>query len=181
MMLIRTLIADTEVKLLHAFDFVADILELADGAVSGQTIHDVGEGVGDSIDLLGVFEHGLEVHGGVGDKNYSDIKNIDILLVRLNVAIADSLKADALLDGLFADTNLFTVTLGGHSDHVALGIDVVLAELNILERTVNFLVLALKCADTQEHDPCKRGVLLDSLEVGAVEQNLILVMGCFGK
>ena len=42
-------VADTEVKLLHAFDFVADILELAYGAVGGQTLHDVGQRVGDCI------------------------------------------------------------------------------------------------------------------------------------
>ena len=135
----------------------------------------MGQGVGDSIDFLGVFEHGLEVHGGVSHKNDGDIQNVDILLVCLDVAIADSLEADALFYCLLADTNLLTMALGGHSDHVAFRIDMVLAELDILERTVYFLILTLKCADAQKHDSCKRGVLLNGLEVGTVEKHLIFV------
>ena len=91
MIRIRALVADTEVQLLHTFNFVADILQLADAAVGGQTLHDVGQGVGDSIDFLGVFEHGLEVHGGVSHKDDGDIQNVDILLVCLDVAIASKL------------------------------------------------------------------------------------------
>ena len=39
MMLVRAFVADAEVQLLHALNLVADVLELADVAVGGETVH----------------------------------------------------------------------------------------------------------------------------------------------
>ncbi len=51
----------------------------------------------------------------------------------------------------------------------------VLAELNVFKRTVDFLILTLENADTQQNYAREGNVLLDGLEVGAVEQDLITV------
>ena len=59
MMVVSSLVADTEVQFLHTLDLITDVLELADAAVCWQTLHDMGEGIGDCIGLFGVFEHCL--------------------------------------------------------------------------------------------------------------------------
>lgn len=159
-MVVCAFVAYAEVKLLHAFNLIADVLELTYGAVSGKTFHDVGEGVGDIISLFGILKKLLKVDRGVGDKDDGYIKDVDILLVLLDVTVADCLKVDSALDCLLGNTDLLTVTLGRHANHVAFGIDMVLAELNILESTVYLLVIALNCTDADENDSCKGSVLL---------------------
>ena len=100
MVIVRALVANAEVKLLHALNLVTDVLELAHGTVSGKTLHDMGEGAGDSVSLLGVLKHCFVVKAGIGDEDNGDIQDVCILLVRLDVAIADRLKIDASLDSL---------------------------------------------------------------------------------
>ena len=174
-MVVSSLVADTEVQFLHTLDLITDVLELADAAVGWQTLHDMGEGIGDCIGLFGVFEHCLIIEARVGDEDNGDIQNIDILLVGFNVTITDSLEAYAFLESFLTDTNLLTVAFGGHSDHVALGLYMILAEFDILECAVDFFILTFECADSQEHDSGKRRILLDFLEVRTVEQYPVLV------
>ena len=51
----------------------------------------------------------------------------------------------------------------------------VLGKLDILERAVDLLVVALEHADAQQHDAGEVAVAADLLQVRAVEQDLILV------
>lgn len=175
MMLVRALVAHAEVELLHALDLVADVLELADRAVRGQTLHDMGQGVGDGIRLLCIVEHCGEIKRGIGNENDLDIQDVGVFFVRLDIAIADLLEVYAALECLLGNADLLAVALRRHTHHVALGVDVILAKFDILECAVDLLVLALKNADAQQNDTRKGDVLLDGLEVGAVKQDLIFV------
>ena len=169
MVLVRTLVSDAEVELLHALDLVADILELAYGAIGGKTLHDVSKSAGDGVGLLCIFMQRLEIDAGIGDENDGDIQNVGILFVRLDVAVADRLEIDASFDGLFGNADLLAVALGRHTHHVALGVNMIFAEFDILQRTVDLLVLALENADAEKNDACEGYVLPDLLEIGAVK------------
>ena len=173
-MVVCAFVAYAEVKLLHAFNLVADVLELTYRAVSGKTFHDVGEGICDIISLFGIAKKLIIVDGRIGDEDNGYIEDVDILFVFLDVTVADCFKVDSTLDCLLGNTNLLTMALGRHTYHVAFRIDMVFAELNVLESTVDLLVIALNCADADENDSCKRSVLLDFLEVGSDKHDLIL-------
>ena len=102
------------------------------------------------------------------------IEDVFVLLVGLDVAVAHLAEADALARGLFADAHLLAVGFGRHADHVALEIDVVLGKLDILERAVDLFVVAVQHAHAQQHDAGEVAVAVDVLQIGAVEQHLIL-------
>ena len=70
------------------------------------------------------------------------------------------LEVYAALDRLFGNAHLLAVAFRRHAHHVAFGIDVILAELDVLERTVDLLVLAVENADTQKNDARKWNILL---------------------
>ena len=175
MMLVRAFVADAEVQLLHALDLVADVLELADVAVGGETLHDVAEGAGDGVRLLCVLVQLLVINGRIGHEDNGRIDDVAILLVLGDVALTDGAEVYTLLDRSLADTDLLTVAFGGHTNNVTFGIDMILAELNVLECTVDLVVVAFDIADTEQNDTGKSCVLLDLLEVGTVENDLILI------
>ena len=172
--LVGALCADAEVQLLHALDLVADPLERADRAVGGQTFEDVGESAGDVAGLLGVGLHGGVIKAGRRDEDHRRVQDVLILLVGLDVAVADLAEADALADGLAAEAHLFAIRLRRHADHVALEVDVILGKLDILERAIDLFVVTVEHADTQQHDARKVTVAVDVLQIRAVEQDLVL-------
>ena len=133
------------------------------------------QGAGNIICLLGVVLHGGKVEGGSRHENDRGVEDVRILLVGLDVACADGLEADALLERLLADAHLLPIALGGHAHHVALGVDVVLGELNVLEDTVDPVVIIVQHADAQQHDAGKITVALDLPEIRSVEQHLVAI------
>ena len=162
-------------ELFQAFHLVADGLEAAGRAVEvlGQTLEDLVHGLGDLAGLLGALGQSLVIHGGIGDEDQLDGGDVGVGVVLLDVVRADALEADALLDGLLADANLLAVALGRDAHHVALGEDVILHELHVLDGVEGLLLVLGDLLDAEEGDAGEGGVGLEILEVGAVEEDLV--------
>ena len=67
--LVAALGADAEVKLLHAFDLVADALEGAHRAVGRQALENMGQRAGNVVGLLGGLLHGGVIEAGRRDED----------------------------------------------------------------------------------------------------------------
>ena len=163
-----------KVQLLHSLDFVADRLERAHGAVRGQAVHDVVEGQGDCVHLLGrggeVLAQGLVP----GDEDDAHMVDELVLLILLDKAVPDIPEAYASLERLLADAHLLAPVFGRDAHHVALREHMVLHELHIPYSSEGLLVVAAYRVDVQQDYARKGRVGAYLAEVRPDEQNLVL-------
>ena len=175
MVVIRALFTHAEVKLLHAFYFVADILECTDGAVRRQAFENMGKS---TRDVSGFLCQSLElaiVDRGIGHEDDGRADDIGVLLILGDVVHTDGLEAYAMAQRILADTDLLAVALRGHTNHVAFGVHMVLGELNVLKSAVDRLIVLIQHADAQQDNAGKIAVALQLAEILAAENDLILI------
>ena len=108
-------------KLLQAFDLVADRLEAAMIAIQiGQALHDGIQRRSHGVNLLRVLDQTRKIARGIRHKDELDLFDLRIFLILLNIVAADALKRDAALDSLLADTHLLPLALRRDAEHIAL-------------------------------------------------------------
>ena len=74
--MLSALVAHTEMQLFHAFHFIADILQGADGTVRRQSLQDMGERAGDGAGLFGRGLQGGIIRLGVGDEDHGGVEDV---------------------------------------------------------------------------------------------------------
>ena len=101
----------TEVELLEAFNFIADLSEAAAVTVSRHSFKDLRQSHGDVSCLLCVSSHACIICIIGSDEDDLHRYDIRIFLVLRNVGVTDLLKGDSLADSFFRYSDLLTVAV----------------------------------------------------------------------
>ena len=173
--------ADAEVQLLHSLHLVADSLQRADGAVGRESLEDGGQGAGDGGGFLRDLQQAGVVVARSGEEEHAGVQDVGVLPILPDVAAADGVQADPSPEGFAGDAHLFAAAFGRDADHVALGVDVVLGELDVLQDAIDPFAVVVEHAHAQDGDAGEVGVGTDLAQVGAPELDPVAVAELRGR